>query len=67
MVSRIYLFARSDAYIKIAKKNGSRLLPSRSILRIANSMPTWLAGPSALFIEKVVYFVVMKCLLIALF
>ena len=31
---------RSSAYIKIAKKNGSRLLPGRSILSIANSIPS---------------------------
>ena len=31
---------RSDAYIKIEKKNGSRLLPSGSILSIANSIPS---------------------------
>ena len=29
---------RSDAYIKIAKKNGSRLLSGRSILTIADSI-----------------------------
>ena len=31
---------RSNAYIKIAEKNGSRLLPGRSILSIANSIPS---------------------------
>ena len=31
---------RSRAYIKIAEKNRSRLLPGRSILSIANSIPS---------------------------
>ena len=37
---KIRLSQRSSTYIKMAKKNGSRLLPGRSILSIANSIPS---------------------------